>query len=139
MKDQLPVSTSRQLAYSFFVSFAANSLVIAVANMLFPGQVVLGTANLTVAWSIFHSMMALSLIVTLAVPLFEWKQAMIKRVLSTKDWMIGYLIVNFIGLWVISRFSEQFGLGVSAWWVALLLAAVFDFVQGMGMMLVYKK
>lgn len=124
---------------TFFVSLLLNSLVILVANALFPAQVVLGNANSNLWWAVFHSMVMLSLIGTLAIPLFEWKQKMLGRVLTTKEWMMGYLAVNFIGIWVISRFSEQFGLGISGWWVGLLLAAVFDFVQGMGMMFVYKK
>jgi len=80
----------------------------------------------------------LSLIGTLAVPLFEWKQKMLGRVLATKEWMVGYLAINFVGVWVITRFSEQFGLGISAWWVGLLLAVAFGFVQSKGMM-VFKK
>ncbi len=64
---------------------------------------------------------------------------MMGKALTTAHWMAGYLAINFVGLWVISRFSEQFGLGISAWWIVLILAAVLDFVQGMGMMLVFPK
>lgn len=126
------------MASTFFVSLLLNSLVIIIANALFPVQVVLGNANSNLWWSVFHSMVMLSLIVTLTVPLFEWKQKMLGRVLTTKEWMMGYLAINFVGVWVITRFSEQFGLGISGWWVGLLLAVAFDFVQGLGMM-VYRK
>lgn len=122
------------MASTFFVSLVLNSLVILVANVLFPAQVVLGNANSNLWWAVFHSMVMLSLIGTLAVPLFEWKQKMLGRVLTTKEWMIGYLAINFVGVWVITRFSEQFGLGISGWWVGLLLAVAFDFVQSKGMM-----
>jgi hypothetical protein len=139
MKEMLPVSTASQMTQTFFVQMVINSLVIWLATTVFPNQVVLGTAYFTLGWAIFHSMMALSLIGTLAIPLFEWKQARLGRALTTKEWMVGYLAINFVGIWVITRFSEQFGLGISAWWVGLILAAVFDFAQGMGMMMVYKK
>lgn len=139
MAEKIITTTTGQLAKVFSVQLVLNSLVIWLANRLFPSQVVLGTAHFTLGWAVFHSMIMLSLIGTLVVPLFEWKQAMMGRSLTNKDWMVGYLAVNFIGIWVISRFSEQFGLGISAWWVGLLLAAAFDFVQGMGMMPVYKK
>jgi flagellar biosynthesis protein FliP len=62
-----------------------------------------------------------------------------KKALSAMDWMVGYLVIDFVAVWVISRFSEQFGLGVAHWWVVLVLALVLDFVQGMGMMMVYPK
>lgn len=127
------------MAYVFIVQLVLNSLVLYFANRLFPAQVVLGNANSNLWWALFHSMSMLSLVGLLAVPLFEWKQEMLGKPLSAKHWMIGFLVVNFVGLWVISRFSEQFGLGISAWWVVLILAVVLDFVQGMGMMLVYKK
>ena len=124
---------------TFFVSFVLNSLVILIANTLFPAQVVLGNANSNLWWAVFHSMVMLTLIGTLAVPLFEWKQKMLGRALTTKEWMIGYLAINFVGVWVITRFSEQFGLGISGWWVGLLLAVAFGFVQSKGMMKVFKK
>lgn len=127
------------MASTFFVSLLLNSLVILVANALFPAQVVLGNANSNLWWSVFHSMVMLSLVGTLAIPLFEWKQKMLGRVLTTKEWMMGYLAINFVGVWVITRFSEQFGLGISGWWVGLLLAVAFNFVQGVGMKMVYKK
>ena len=124
---------------TFFVSLVLNSLVILIANALFPAQVVLGNANSNLLWAVFHSMVMLTLIGTLAVPLFEWKQKMLGRALTTKEWMIGYLAINFVGVWVITRFSEQFGLGISGWWVGLLLAVAFGFVQSKGMMKVFKK
>ncbi|HBC45136.1 MAG: hypothetical protein UX08_C0003G0086 [Candidatus Collierbacteria bacterium GW2011_GWB1_45_35] len=124
---------------TFFVSLVLNSLVILIANALFPAQVVLGNANSNLWWAVFHSMVMLTLIGTLAVPLFEWKQKMLGRALTTKEWMIGYLAINFVGVWVITRFSEQFGLGISGWWVGLLLAVAFGFVQSKGMMKVFKK
>ncbi len=139
MKHNLPTTTSAQMTMIFLVQLLLNSVVIWLANIVFPSQVVLGTAYFTLGWAIFHSMLALSLIGTLVVPLFEWKQEMMGKALTSQHWMIGYLAINFAGIWVITRFSEQFGLGISAWWVGLLLAAVFDFVQGMGMMMVLKK
>ena len=138
-RAELPTSTSREMALGFWVLLVINSLVIWLANMIFPSLVVLGNANSSLWWSIFHSMVLLSILGTLAVPLFEWKQEMLGRPLSMKEWMLGYLAINFAGLWLISRFSEQFGLGVAAWWVVLVLAAALDFAQGLGMMLVYKK
>lgn len=138
-ENKLPVTTSMQMAKIYFVLLVLNSLVLVLGNFIFPEQIVLGTMNLSFWWSVFHSMSVLSLIGMLSVPLFEWKQEKLNRELTPKEWMVGYLVINFVGLWIISRFSEQFGLGFSAWWVVLLIASVMDVVQGIGMMMVYKK
>lgn len=137
--EELPVSTSRQMAIGFFALLIVNSVVIWVANYFFPSFVVLGTANISLWWAVLHSMGTLALIGTLAVPAMEYIQEMQGRALTMKDWMIGYLVVNFVGIWVIARFSEQFGLGISAWWVALVVAVILDLVQGLAMMVVYRQ
>lgn len=139
MKDKMPVMTSMEMTGGFFVQLIVNSIVIWLATNLFPNQVVLGNANSSLGWAIFHSMIMLSLIGTLAIPLFEYWQGLKGKMLTGKDWMIGYLVIDFVAIWVISRFSEQFGLGISAWWVGLLLAIVLDFAQGLGMMALFMK
>lgn len=138
MAEKYHSTTSAEMAKGFFAQLIVNSIVLTIANKLFPSQVVLGTASFSFGWALFHSMLALSIIGTLCVPLFEWKQKMLNRSLSMNEWMIGYLAINFVGLWVITRFSEQFGLGISAWWITLLIAAVLDFAQGASMTIVYK-
>lgn len=139
MKEGLPTATSKQMMAGFFVQLVLNSLVIVVANMMFPRAVVLGTASFSYWWAVFHSMLIFSLLGTLAIPMFENWQRMKGKALTSMNWMMGYLVINFAGLWVITRFSEQFGLGIAAWWIVLILALVFDFFQGMGMMLVFPK
>ena len=81
----------------------------------------------------------LTLIAVLATPLIEAAAKMQKRVLSTMDWMLAFLVIDFAALWLITRFSAQYGLGVTSWLVVLILAVVLDIVQGMVMMLAYKK
>lgn len=137
-KKDLPVTSSRQLALMYFVLLAINSFVIYVANMFFPENVVIGNMSLTSGWAIFLSMSMLSLIGILTVPLFEYVQEMRGSALEMPHWIGGYLVVNFVGIWLITRFAENFGLGISAWWVGLVLAAIMDFLQGVGMQLVYK-
>lgn len=138
-KEKLPVTTSAQMAHMFFVLLAVNSFVLWLANAFFPKMIVLGNAMLDRNWAILLSMGMLSLIGMLCVPVFEYYQEQKGRALSTTDWMVGYLVINFVAIWGITRFAEEFGMGISAWWIALILAAVMDFLQGIGMMLVYKK
>lgn len=135
---KVQLTTSRQLIANYFVMFAINAIVIIIANMLFPSAVVLGTGTISLGWAVALSMGKLALISIIAVPIIEWYSEINNLELENKHWMLYYLVVNFIGLWAIARFSGQLGLGLSSWIVALVLAAVLDFAQGLGVMLVYR-
>ena len=126
------------LVITYFALFVVNGLIIYLANLLFPAQVVLGTMSIGLLWAILHTAGVLTLIDTLAIPFFHEKEKMMKRMLSPKEWMIGYFVLNFVAVWSITRFSEEFGMGVVSWMVVLVLALVLDFVQGMAMMWVQK-
>lgn len=120
---------------SFVVTAIASSLVIYLANMFFPMQVVLGTLTISPLWAVLLVSAKLAIIVTLAWPfLIEWELRSGKEL--TPFQMLGsYFIINFIAVWVTTRFAEIFGMGVSSWIVIVVLAAVLDIVQGIGMMM----
>lgn len=127
-----------RLVNAFFVLFAVNSLVIFLANALFPQGVVLGTATFTQVWAIIHSMGVLALIDTFAIPYVREFEHGWGEMLDSKGWLTIYFLVNFVGVWGISRFSGQFGLGVTSWMVVAILALVLDFLQGAAMMWLQK-
>jgi uncharacterized membrane protein YvlD (DUF360 family) len=127
------------MTITFGVMFVVNTVVLYLANMLFPEHVVLGTYSLTPLWSIVLSMGALSLLDTLVMPFSREIEKWRGRLLQPQDWLAGYLVINFIGVWAITRYSEQFGFGVSTWYVALIFAAAVNFVQGIAMMQFGKK
>lgn len=122
------------LLVTYVSVFFTNALVLFLANMFFPNQVVLGTFSMNSTWALIHSMGALALLNTFAVPIARLVEHMRGKMLTTQEWMIKYFVLNFIGLWVIARYSDQFGLGISGWYIALILALVLDFAQGMVMM-----
>ena len=122
------------LVITYGALFAVNALVVYAANMFFPQYVVLGTATISLALAIVLSMGTLALIDTLAIPFIHEIEKLKKRMLTPMEWMIKYLILNFLGLAVITRFSYQFGLGVSSWYMIAALAIVLDLVQGIAMM-----
>lgn len=133
-KEAIQAKTGIHLIYAFATMLAVNTLVLMLANNFFPNHVVLGTYSISYWWAIYHSMVKLSLIGTLVMPLvahYEWKRG---KLFEPKEWMITYMVVNVVALWGISRFAENLGLGISAWWVVLILAAVFNWAQGMAMM-----
>lgn len=121
------------MVVSYFVLKGVSAVVIYLANMWFPSQVVLGTVSLTMWWAVLLSAGALALIDTLALPFLAEFEHRRGRLLSPGEMMVAYLLINFIGLWGITRFAEVFGMGVTSWMVVLALAAVLDFFQGIAM------
>lgn len=129
-----PENTGMMLVVTYFALFLVNGVVIWLANSLFPQFVVLGTLAFTQPWAIIHSMGVLALFDTMAIPFVRLYEKGRGKMLSSKEWMIVYFAVNLVGIWGVARFSEQFGLGISFWMVAVVLAVVLDFVQGVVMM-----
>lgn len=104
------------------------------AHQIFPQHVVLGTSTIPYFWAVAPSMGVLALIGTFAMPFVHeienWRGSMF----TPQEWTIAYFVVNFVALWGITRFAEQFGLGMSAWYVVGLVALLIDLVQGGAMM-----
>lgn len=122
------------LVFSYGTLFAVNALVIYFANMWFPMNVVLGTISISLLWAVVLSAGALALINTLSIPFFHQWEMQRNRVLNSTEWMIGYFFVNCIGIWLITRVAEIFGMGVSSWVVIIFLALTLDILQGTAMM-----
>lgn len=133
-KAEIQAKTGLTLIFSFFVLFLVDVFVVYLANQLFPADVVLGTYSISLGWALHHSMARLALINMFVIPLVyyhEWKRG---SNYSPKEWMLVYFVVNTLAIWGITRFAEAIGLGISHWWVALLLAAALDWAQGIAMM-----
>lgn len=138
-KEKVQAQHGVMMILTFVTLYVVNSLVLHLGNMLFPTQIVLGTASISHWWSMYHSMFALTVIDTFVMPLvtlYEWKN---KTSFTPKQWMLTYLVVNFVALWVISRYADNLGLGFSSWIVVLLFAGALDLVQGAAMMLLGEK
>ncbi len=133
LKEKLK-NPEMMLVVTYFVLFAVNSLVILLANSLMPQHVVLGTGNISKGWVLIHAVGSLALINTFAIPVVREFEKMRSKMLTNKEWMMAYFIINFVGVWLVARFANQLGLGISSWVVALALAVVLDFAQGMAMM-----
>lgn len=133
-KEKVQATHGLMMLYTFIALFLANSLLLILANYLFPTAVVLGSSSAPYWWAIYHSMLKLTVITVFVMPLvtyYEWKN---KTVFTPKQWMLAYLVVNFVALWCISRFADNLGLGFSSWFVIFLFAGVLDMAQGMTMM-----
>lgn len=131
---ELQAKQGVMIVLSFFVLFLCNTLALYLANLLFPTNVVLGTFALTPFWALMLAggkLTIISLLVMLLVPYKEWKT---KKDLKPTDWMKLYFVVNTVSLYLVTRFAEIYGLGVSSWVVIVALALFMDVVQGITMM-----
>ena len=137
-KTKLNKNTGIMMPISFLVSFLVSGLVVYLASMYFPTKVVLGTMSISPIWAIIHSIGSLALIVTFSVPFIREYENYSKKMFKDKDWFFAYFFINFIGIWLVTRFAEQLGFGVSSIWVVAVLAAILDVVQGIAMMSVEK-
>lgn len=126
------------LVLTYFILFTVNSLVVYLASVFLPGNVVLGTQHITTGWALIHSMGTLALVNTFAIPFIREYENRRGRMLSNLEWMVDYFLINLVGVWVLARFAEQLGFGIRSWVVALFLAIVLDLAQGMVMMQVEK-
>jgi hypothetical protein len=122
------------LVLTYAALFAVNAAIIYLGNSFFPRQIVLGTVNTTLFWALLHTAGVLALIDTFAIPFAREIEQRRGRMLTSNEWMAGYFVLNFAGLWLLARFNDGFAFGLSGWYVAAALALVLDLVQGAAMM-----
>jgi len=115
---------------SIVVVALINALVVYLANMFFPNQVVLGTMSISRLWSLAIFSTALSLFTVMALPFLKQMEISRGKEMSPPEMMGAFLVINFIVVWLLSRVSEVFGVGVASWMVVLALSVVFDVLQG---------
>lgn len=130
--------TGIMMPITYFSIFAVTAVLVYAASMLFPSEVVLGTHAISTEWALIHSIGTLALLHTFAVPVIREYENSRGKKFSDRDWMLTYFALNFVGLWILSRFAEQLGLGLSSWVVALLLAIVVNLGQAAVMILIDK-
>ncbi|MFH2118660.1 MAG: hypothetical protein ABII10_02915 [Candidatus Paceibacterota bacterium] len=114
------------MVISYIIFWLTNIMVLWLAARWFPQYIVLGTLSLTTTWALCLSMNELALINTLSKPFFRHQ---CNKKLINMGGLKSSFIVNFIGVWTITRFAEVFGLGVTSWVVVAWLAIALSLVQ----------
>ena len=118
-----------KIVINFFVFFVVNVIVLTLANILFPEQVVLGTWGISRNWAIIHSMGTLAMINAFAIPVIQEQIKKKKKKLSDKEWMGVSCLINAVGFWVVARGASQLGMGIRSWRVAVVLGLVVTMIQ----------
>lgn len=125
--------TGIELPISFGVMFLVNIVGIYLANLYYPKMVVVGTFGLTSVEALLLSAGVLAAINALLIPLFHVAENARKKMLTDKEWMLGYAVMNTVVLWLMTRIPTVFGLGISSWIPLVSLALVLNLLQGLGM------
>lgn len=120
----------------FLITMLVSAVVLYGANNMSPLQVVLGNQSLSLFWALVLSSGVIALVTTFVFPFISDFSAQMKHMLSPMEMMAVFLVVNFATVWLMSRVSQVFGLGISSWLVVLIVSIVLDVVQGAAMMLV---
>lgn len=131
-------STGLIIPLSYLVLLAVNLVVLSLANTLFPNEVVLGTAAISRGWALMYSMGTLALLDVFMIPFVHYHEAVRGSMYSSREWMLAYFVINLVGLWLLSRMADNLGLGISAWWVTILLATALVWLQGLAIMALTK-
>lgn len=124
------VMSFAQLSTAFVSFLVANTLVILLANLLFPGAIVLGHHALSPLMGAIYAMTVVALIAVGVMPVVEYLANQQGTRLTNLHWLILYWVVNTGAIWLVGRMAEVVAFGISSWLVAALLGLVLDLVQG---------
>ncbi len=113
--------------YMLFVSIGiVNAITLFLANILFPTEIVLGNSTWSPILSAIITGILLSAVMGLPEPLMKTLNVKIKNEMHLA---LVYLVFNVVGLWVLARFANYFGFGVTSFVVVLVLGFVLNLVQ----------
>lgn len=130
--------TAKQLAKIFVIFFMINFVLVYLANRFFPSNVVLGTYFHSVNMALIYSSVALTLLVA---GILSGVNCLLEQLKS--DFFQGRILVmlflaNSVSVWLVGRMAQYLGMGISSWFVAVVLGLVLALVQKMTLRQVLK-
>ena len=131
--------SAQQLTVITVLWFIAHSIIIYFANNWYPTAVVLGTHVITPMMGILYSMVVFTLLTVGSIPVIELVAAQMRWRLSNMHWFAAFWAIDAAALWLVARFAEQLGMGISSWVVAVVLGLLMDLVQGVLVQVASKK
>ncbi len=124
-----PTTTAGQLSVMFVLTTAFAIITVFLANVFLPNHVVLGNNIFSPGAALIYSMITYGLLSVGAVPVVEWLAEKRESHLTENKWMLVWFVVNFFAFWIVARFAELLGLGISSWRVVAVLALIMDILQ----------
>lgn len=122
-------TTAGQLSVMFVLTVAFAIITVFLANVFLPKQVVLGNNIFSPGAALIYSAITYGLLSVGAVPVVEWLSEKKETRLTENKWMLVWLVVNFFAFWIVARFAELLGMGISSWRVVAVLALIMDVLQ----------
>lgn len=112
--------------HNFIRVWIVSSIGFYFAPYVLDGMVVTGNSRLGPFLASIISGFLLATAINITTPVFESLKIKLKD-----DWqaITAYLFVNVLGIWVIARYADLTGVGISNAWIAVLLGAAFNFLQ----------
>ncbi|HEY5600860.1 MAG TPA: phage holin family protein [Patescibacteria group bacterium] len=126
-KKQLPL---------FVLIWVINFVILYLASLFAPSMIVLENEFVQPLTSAILNSLILTLVVSLVDPLVKALK------LPSNDPKISgviYAIVNIAAIWILARFALYTGLGISAFWVAIILGVIASVLQYLGWFILNKK
>lgn len=106
--------------------WVVNAIVLLVSASIFPGNVVLGNATVTKPLAGVLGGLVLTLVIYLVIPLVAKIDFKIK---NENAWYGIFYVGNFLVVWIIKRFADFTGLGVSSILFVIFVAALLTLGQ----------
>ncbi|MEK7166541.1 MAG: hypothetical protein AAB874_07070 [Patescibacteria group bacterium] len=110
----------------FIVFWLVNSAIFYFSPFMFGILVATGNARLAPFMASIISGFLITIADALTLPIFE------RLGIELKDewqWTLAYLFVNVLSIWVIARYADLTGVGITNAWVAVLLGVIFNLLQ----------
>ena len=110
----------------FFVFWLVNSFIFYFAAFVLVGLVVIGNARLTAFMASVISGFLLALADVAIMPVCNSLSIKLK---DEWQWVLVYLFINVLGVWVIARYADLTGVGITNAWMAVFLGIVLNLGQ----------
>lgn len=124
------LSSFQDLVGYFFVYFFVDLIVLLSTAVLIPSSLVLGTNLVTPLMALILASFLLSFLVVSTVPIMELVVSRLKYEFTSRDWLAVFVVVNVFFLWLLARFAQVVGMGISSWMIALAIGIVLSLIQG---------
>ena len=105
-----------------FLSFwIVNSLLLWIVSQIAPQGVVLGNQHILSPWASLFAGFILSAIDSMVEPTLAMTKI---KPMTDYHWALTFFAANSVALWIITRFALIIGVGVAAFWWAVILGIV---------------
>lgn len=111
---------------SFLLFWLINSAFFYFAPFIFTGFIVSGNVRLTAFLASIISGFLLTIADAGVQPLSE---ALKMKLKEDWQWTLSFLLVNVLGIWLIARYADLTGIGISNAWMAVLMGAILTLFQ----------